>query len=643
MKTRRKTIAVLGTLVLVGVVCVAMASIALARADSGAAAASAGYVDLARGSQVAWGSDAVGARRVDPSIATTVTAVSPTVKAVGSSAFTMTVTGQNLNAGATLALFSGKVTPYTASVPAALLTTPGSGHVKVFNPGSTRSTDCTSTAAATIFTVTQPTLTGVSPTSAVYAGSPVELTLTGTHLKDGLAGPTLVLKGTGLISSTTIATSGAVTQTSNTSMKGTFSLTAPTAAPAGDYDVVLTYGATGSVTLHDAFTVGPTLTSITPKTGPNSNAALAFALVGQRLNGLTTPSLSLKQGLTTVRTATSLTLLPGSTTKMTGTFNLATPTPVPAGVYDVVLDFGTAGSARLTGGFTVTNPVPTVTTISPTTVYAGSAQPLVLTVNGTGFVPAPAGAGGSAIKIGTRTTTNTTFVSATQLTVPLTAVDIAAAAAVPITVVNPAPGGGTSNAVNLTVAADTTAPVTTIAGADSAWHNTPVVLTVTATDAQSGVMKTEYDINGASPIALVETTVTVPADGTSEGENVVDAWSTDWCGNVENPGAEVTMKIDTVKPKAYGKAATGTHGKNITLKYKITDNVSPKVQSIYVKITTTNGKVVKNQKISGQKTPDKWYSFTWKAGSKGTYNYYVHGEDLAGNTSTTSPAKITVK
>jgi hypothetical protein len=157
------------------------------------------------------------------------------------------------------------------------------------------------------------------------------------------------------------------------------------------------------------------------------------------------------------------------------------------------------------------------------------------------------------------------------------------------------------------------------------------------------VQTTQYDVNGAAPVTLVGSTITVPADGTSEGENVVNAWSTDWSGNVETPAPSVTVKIDTVKPIAYGKAATGTHDKKITLKYKITDNVSPKVQSIYVKITTTSGKVVKNQKISGQKTADQWYSFKWKAGSKGTYNYYVHGEDLAGNTSTTTPAKITVK
>ena len=625
MRTRRRTIAVLGTLTLVGVLCVAMASIALARADGGGAGA--GYVDLVRGSQVVWGSDGGGAHRVLPSVATTVTAVSPAVKAVGSSAFTMTVEGQNLKAGATLALFSGNVTPYTAGVPAGLLTTPGTGLVKVFNPGATSSTDCTSTAT---FTVTRPTLIAVSPSSAAYGGSPVELTLTGTFLKTGLDFPTLTLRGSGLIGFATIATSGGVTQTSDTSMKGTFSLTSPIAAPSGVYDVVLTYGATGSVTLHGAFTVGPTLTSITPNAGPNSNAALGFTLTGQRLNGLTASSLSLRQGLTTVRTATGLTLLLGSTTTMTGTFNLATPTPVPAGVYDVVLDSSTGGSARISAGFTVTNPAPTITApLSPATVYAGSAQPLVLTVNGTGFVP---GVSGSVIRIGTRATTNTTFVSATQLTVPLTAADIATVATVPITVVNPTPGGGTSNAVNLTVAADTTKPVTTIAGADSAWHNTPVVLTVTAADAQSGVKTTQYDINGVAPIILVGSTITVPADGTLDGENTVAAWSTDWCGNVEDPGAVVTVKIDTEGPKTYAyPPATVKAGKKAraTFGYRVND-VTPK-SSVILKIKKkSNGKTVRSYALGNKSTGVRLKYKVKPNLAIGVYVLYVYATDQAG-------------
>ena len=43
---------------------------------------------------------------------------------------------------------------------------------------------------------------------------------------------------------------------------------------------------------------------------------------------------------------------------------------------------------------------------------------------------------------------------------------------------------------------DATAPTTTVSGVDTLWHRTPVTLTFTATDTESGVMRTEYAIDG---------------------------------------------------------------------------------------------------------------------------------------------------
>ena len=535
MRVRRKTIALLGTLTLVTVLCVALASIALARVDRGGAGAGAGYMDLAGGSQVVWGSDAWGGGRGNGVETTpTISGVSPSVKAIGSSTFLMTVSGGSI-VTSTTATWGGTAlatvgTPGASSlvvtVLAARVATAGTVAVRL----ATGSKVSTETAT---FTVTQPTIASVAPVFAASTVTTATITLTGTHLKDGLDAPHLALKGTGAIIGSTINAATALAAT-NSTMVGVFNLAA---APAGVYDVVLTYGATGSVTKAAAFSIN--------------------------------------------------------------------------------------------------TPVPTVTTISPTTVYAGSAQPLVLTVNGTGFVPAPAllGAVGSAIKIGARVTTNTTFVSATQVTVPLTAADIAAAATVPITVVNPLPGGGTSNAVNLTVASDTTAPVTTIAGADSAWHNTDVVLTVTATDDQSGVQNTQYAFDTTSPAILVGNTITVPADGSFEGANTVTAWSTDWCGNIEDPGAEVTVKIDTVGPKTYSyPPATVKAGKKATAKFGYrADDVTPKCDiTLKIKVKKS-GKVVRTYKFNNKATGKKWTYKVKPNLSKGTYVLYVYAVDQAGN------------
>ena len=536
MRIRKSTIALLVTLALVGALGVATASVALGKAAAPRVEGS----DLAGVGAVVWG-HAGGSRALSSSGETTpvIGTLDPNIKAVGSSAFVMTVSGSSFVTSSTVLWNGGALTTLTQSAGAMTVTVPAA-RVAAYSLVAVKVATGSMVSTGTVeFTITQPTIASVAPTSTA-SGATLAVTLTGTHLKDGLDAPVVSLRGTGTAAGTTIAAGGVVA--TNTTMVGTFNLAAPTIAPPGLYDVVLTYGASGLV----------------------------------------------------VKLA----------------------------------------------AFTITNPLPTVTTISPTTVYAKSAQPLQLTVNGTGFVP---GASGSAIKIGARLTTNTSFISSTQIAVPLTAADIAAAATVPITVVNPAPGGGTSNAVNLTVASDVTPPVTTITGADDAWHNTPVVLTVTASDAQSGVMKTEYTIDGAAPITLTETTVTVPADGTAEGENVVKAWSTDWSGNVESPGPSVTVKIDTVKPKASGKDVSGKVNKSISLQYKFTDNVSPKIEAVYIKITKSNGKVVKNATISGTKNLKTWYSFSWKPSATGKYYYYMHGEDLAGNTSTTHAPTITVK
>src|SRR6202042_688096 len=86
--------------------------------------------------------------------------------------------------------------------------------------------------------------------------------------------------------------------------------------------------------------------------------------------------------------------------------------------------------------FTVNNPAPTETSLSPTSATAGGAA-FTLTVNGTGFVS------GSVVKFN-GTAKTTAFVSATQVTAAITPADIATAGTLNVTVTNSAPGGGTS-------------------------------------------------------------------------------------------------------------------------------------------------------------------------------------------------------
>jgi uncharacterized repeat protein (TIGR01451 family) len=119
-------------------------------------------------------------------------------------------------------------------------------------------------------------------------------------------------------------------------------------------------------------------------------------------------------------------------------------------------DSATAGSLQVTvtnptpgGGasnavaFSINNPVPAITSVSPNTAIAGQA-PTAVSVTGTGFVS-------SSIVSVNGTPRTTTYVSATRLDVLLTVSDFMTAGSVQITVANPSPGGGTSPASPIAV------------------------------------------------------------------------------------------------------------------------------------------------------------------------------------------------
>jgi uncharacterized repeat protein (TIGR03803 family) len=89
------------------------------------------------------------------------------------------------------------------------------------------------------------------------------------------------------------------------------------------------------------------------------------------------------------------------------------------------------------------NPVPTITALSPPSLAVG-ATPQLLTINGTGFL--------SSSTVSFNAIAHTaTYVSASQLTISLTSADLTTVGIYPVVVTNPAPGGGASSPVNFTV------------------------------------------------------------------------------------------------------------------------------------------------------------------------------------------------
>jgi N-acetylneuraminic acid mutarotase len=107
----------------------------------------------------------------------------------------------------------------------------------------------------------------------------------------------------------------------------------------------------------------------------------------------------------------------------------------------------TVGETMSSISFTVTasagNPVPTITSLNPSSLATG-ATPQTLTINGAGFL-------NSSTVTFNGISHAATFVNASQLTISLTSADLAIAGTFLVVVTNPAPGGGASLAANFTV------------------------------------------------------------------------------------------------------------------------------------------------------------------------------------------------
>jgi hypothetical protein len=167
------------------------------------------------------------------------------------------------------------------------------------------------------------------------------------------------------------------------------------------------------------------------------------------------------------------------------TTTYVSPTEVHAMVPAAQLKTGAVLSVSVANGTTVAkldpavaalsvdNPVPSLTVVAPTAVLVGSTAASV-TVTGTSFVP------GVALSVN-GSPRPTTFVSDTQLTAALTADDFATAKSLPLNVINPKPGGGTSGTSSLSVS-NPVPTLTSISPAGIIQGSTPPTVTLTGSN-----------------------------------------------------------------------------------------------------------------------------------------------------------------
>ena len=192
----------------------------------------------------------------------------------------------------------------------------------------------------------------------------------------------------------------------------------------------------------------PTLTSISPTSTAVGGAAFALTVNGSNfISGSVVRWNGSGRATTFVSSAQLTATILASDITAAGTAQVTVFNPTPGG--------GTSAAST----FTIGNPVPTLTSLSPTSAAAGGAA-FTLTVNGSNFIS------GSVVRWN-GSGRATTFVGNTQLTAAILAGDIANAGTAQVTVFNPAPGGGTSSPLTFTVTSslgrnDTCTPGSTV-------------------------------------------------------------------------------------------------------------------------------------------------------------------------------------
>jgi hypothetical protein len=266
-----------------------------------------------------------------------------------------------------------------------------------------------------------PNITNLSPSSALAGGAAFTLTVNGTNfMASSVIQWNSVDRTTTFVNSTQLTTQ---ISAADISVASVASVTVENPAPGGGTSNSLNFSVNNPA---------PTLTSISPNTKTVGDGAFTLTANGSgflntsviRINGNDRPTTFVNGNqLTAQMTAADV--------QTGGQFPITVSNPGPGG--------GLSSAVNLT----VNNPTPSVTSLSPNTKNVGDPA-FTITVNGSNFVS------GAVVRINGSDRT-TTFFSSIQLTAQITAADVQSAGSFPVTVFNPAPGGGVSNSSNLVV------------------------------------------------------------------------------------------------------------------------------------------------------------------------------------------------
>jgi trimeric autotransporter adhesin len=353
-----------------------------------------------------------------------------------------------------------------------------------------------------------PTISSLSPGTAVAFGAPFTLTVNGAGFASGAT-----VQWNGTNKTTNFVSSTQVTASIATSDLGLAAATIPVTVTNPDG------GKTSASNFSITAVALPTVTTLSPNTAPAGSASFTLTVTGTGFrSGAQVAWNGVKQTATVVVSSTQLTVtIPATLVATTGT--------VPITVVNT--DNGDTSAAA---NFTVAPaPAANLTTLSPGAAITGGAG-FTLTINGTGFI------NGSTVQWnGTNRTT--TFVSPTQVTAAIPAADLASPGSATVTVIaTQASGGAVSNALPFTIGGTivqlitvNTANAEPIGNSGRAWVNQDgqyVSFASAASDLITGDTNNAPDAFvrntciGAAPANCAPTTTRVSLDTTGSGSQL---------------------------------------------------------------------------------------------------------------------------
>ena len=270
-------------------------------------------------------------------------------------------------------------------------------------------------------------------------------------------------------------------------------------------------------------------------------------------------------------TVTCVDIANHSGTTKTDTFTITAPSTT--GTYNVyfvaysddVCNQNASNLLTMSNAVNVNNPVPTTTSISPTSRTLGG-DAFTLLVNGTNFVSS------SVVRFAGSDRT-TTFVTSTQLTAAIPASDLTTAGSYEIRVFNPTPGGGLSGPQTFHVTRATTTGVGCMPSSLNEGQSTTCTATVadssggTGATAPNGTVSFSTSGGGSfssSSCTLgsasgTSSTCSVTYNTTSGGQQTITA---NYAGNTTHSASSATTTLDVLASCSTFSVGSGLEGRS---------------------------------------------------------------------------------